>query len=238
MPALRILAIEDDPIFAESLKALISDIGFILIDVVDNVDEFKRLVRATVPDVLLLDIDLGESISGIDLAEEVMTFHKCPFIFITSHKDVETVRQALEVVPASYVTKPLDAASLLAAIELAKSKKSEQNNVANPTEKALYLKAGDVLKKIKEQEIQFVEIKGRVCHIQTGEGSHELSIRLKDLLSQLSSNFLQVHRSYVINLEQIDEVGSQLQHVQISNQQIPVGRNYKDELLVKINRIG
>src|SRR5690606_25629790 len=121
MPEIRILAIEDDPIYAEALRLVIDELGYILIEVTSEPQEFLRLTRATIPDLLLIDIDLGAAIDGIDLAKQISAGNAVPVIFLTSYKDKETILRATGAKPSAYITKPYEAGSLQAAIEIAVS---------------------------------------------------------------------------------------------------------------------
>lgn len=238
---IRILAIDDDPIFAESIREMVEEIGHLLIEVVSEITEFKRLVKATDPELLLIDIDLGQEISGIELANELSTDISCPFIFITSHTDLETTQKAIELLPAAYITKPINSAALLSAISLAESKHVSKSRPGNAT--GLFIKAGGALKKFKAEDIYYVEVMDKSCFLHTSQGEIEVTIRLKDLKKQLPKGFIQIHRSYIVNLEAIQELDSQVATVTVntiveSMRQLPVGRSYRDELLRNMNRIG
>jgi len=234
---IRILAIDDDPVFAESIRQVVEELDYVLIDIVSEVTEFKRLVKATVPELLLIDIDLGQEINGIQLAEELLDEVNTPIIFITSHLDLDTTRKAIELFPAAYITKPINGASLLSAISLAK----EPRNIVQEktTDKAgVFLKVGNMLKKFQEDEIAFVEVVDRSCFVHASDGKYELNIRLKDLLKQLPDSFIQIHRSFIVNWNLITEVDSQVTSVGVEGSKLPVGRSYKGQLLSIMNRLG
>lgn len=240
---MRILAIDDDPIFAESIRETIDFIGHTLIEVVSDIATFKRLIKATDPELLIIDIDLGQEMNGIDLATSLLDEIRCPFIFITSHQDLETTEKAIELLPAAYITKPVNNASLLSAIALAESKDLLVRNTQKT--KGLFIKVGTLLKKFDAEDISYVEVMDKSCFLHTLEGKIEVNIRLKELKKQLPDDFLQIHRSYVVNLNAISEVDSQVTKIGMSpaghNQecdQLPVGRSYRNDLLRNMNRIG
>src|SRR5687767_9934905 len=120
MSTIRILAIEDEPLQAEALRVIVEDLGYLLIEVTPSVSEFQRLVIATVPDILLIDIDLGAEIDGIQLAEKVKAMTNIPTIFLTASKDKETIlRAAHDSKSSAYITKPYESTAIQAAIEIA-----------------------------------------------------------------------------------------------------------------------
>ena len=67
MSKIRILATEDDPIHEEKLRMVIDVLNYELIDVIADPHKIIPIIRATNPDVLLMDIELGSDISGIEL---------------------------------------------------------------------------------------------------------------------------------------------------------------------------
>ncbi|MDB6139723.1 MAG: Fis family transcriptional regulator [Verrucomicrobiaceae bacterium] len=67
-----------------------------------------QLIRETLPDVVLVDLQLGD-MSGIDLLRLVKA-EGCTsrFVFITGHADIRTAVDAMKHGASEYLTKPLD----------------------------------------------------------------------------------------------------------------------------------
>ena len=64
---IKILAVEDDPIYAESLSLIVRELGYELVGIVDNAVAALQLVDETLPDLILMDIEINDKISGIEL---------------------------------------------------------------------------------------------------------------------------------------------------------------------------
>ena len=63
--------------------------------------------------------------------------------------------------------------------------------------------------------------------------------RLKNIHSLLPQNiFLQVHRSYVINIDAISSFNTDMNELYIEDEKIKVGRSYKQKLISDIHTIG
>ncbi len=244
MSVIRILAIEDDPIYAESIKLVVQELGYVLIDVVQSISEFKRLVKATIPDILLVDIDLGAEIDGIELANQISEESNAPVIFLTAYKDTETIIRAKDARPSAYLTKPYEAVLLQAAIEIAVSGgKTAQNPSEGFTmsmqKESLFVKSGGSLKKVSIAEILFIEVKEKFCQLHGLSTYLEINIRLKDLIEKLPANqFIQTHRSFVVNKNHIDEVDAGFSKLQIKATTIPIGKNYKETVSAALDRVG
>ncbi len=76
------------------------------------------LARAASPDVLLMAVGLSD-MDGIDAARDVMRTQPLPIVLVTSHFDSKTVERAKTAGIRGYLVKPLRAAELTPAIELA-----------------------------------------------------------------------------------------------------------------------
>ena len=63
--------------------------------------------------------------------------------------------------------------------------------------------------------------------------------RLKNIADQLPGHlFLQVHRSYIINLEAIDDIQLTQGKLSIGGKNIGIGKTYKQSLLSRISTLG
>jgi DNA-binding LytR/AlgR family response regulator len=239
MSAIRILAIEDEPIHSAGLKLAIQELGYVLIEVTDDIHEFQRLAKAAMPDILLIDIDLGAEIDGIELAEKIRTTSDAPVIFVTAFKDKQTILRAKDTGPSAYITKPYDASSLQAAIEIAAAIKTPGSRGVVPIPRNLFVKQDGRLRKLVAEEILFVEVIEKSCFLHTKNENVEVRMRLKELLDQLpAGHFIQIHRSYLVALNHIAEVSTGFEQITVGDQQLPVGKNYKDELTKFLKKLG
>ena len=175
MTNLRILAIEDDFVHADAIRSHVEALGYILIDVVKDTAEFKRLVTATKPDLLLLDIHLNQQVDGIELTREISKETDIPFVFITSLTDKEVVSRAVDTLPAAYITKPINQASLQAAIELARASQTQQQPVqVDNTVKSFFLNTGEKLIRLELTGVLFAEADNKSLKIYTEDEQNKL----------------------------------------------------------------
>ena len=242
MSNIRILATEDDALHEEMLRITIDNLGYELIDVIYNPSDLFLKIHATKPDLLLMDIDLGEDISGIDLVKEVNERFDLPVIYVTSFADSDTFQEAKKTHPSAYVVKPYEEVELQRAIELAITNKYEyKGNLARRGNNAvvhnnIYIKEDKSLVKLEFNSIQLIEAYDKYCFLYTAEKKHMIRSRLKDILEQLpDSLFCQVHRSYIINIEAIDEIGLNRSNIRVDHKQISVSKSYKQNLFSRLN---
>lgn len=239
VPTIKILAVEDDAIYAESLQLIIGDLGYELVGIVDNALAALQLIDEIGPDLILMDIDINDSINGIELAARINSNRRLPIIFVTAYKDRETIQQAKLTFPKAYIVKPYDPASLQSAIELAIFNAPVQNAAVLQPEAmgdTFYIKDNNRLVKIRLRDILVVEVDEKYCFIITAHKRHVINMRLKDLLEKLPrEDFIQVHRSYVVRKSAIEEVNIGEQTLRVTDKTIPIGKTYKEDLLATIN---
>jgi DNA-binding NarL/FixJ family response regulator len=112
-----ILVVDDDPKVATMLRAALVAAGHLVPRIVGCSEDLEPALRAVEPDLVLMDVDLGEGVSGIDAAARVPP--EVPVLFVSAHADSETLALARERRPAGFVVKPFDAIQLRAAVEMA-----------------------------------------------------------------------------------------------------------------------
>ena len=125
--SIKILLLEDDLLFAETLTDLLEDENF---DVVHtpNGQEALDIIYENKFDLYLLDINVP-LINGITLLSELRDANdNTPAIFLTSHKDKEMLKEGFVSGADDYITKPFDNDELLFRINaLVRRNKPKQN---------------------------------------------------------------------------------------------------------------
>ena len=183
---------------------------------------------------MLVDINLGKGREGIALGVVLREKFKLPFIFCTSYADTATVTEAKQVHPDGYLLKPFTKDDLYVAIEVAC-----YSNFVNRGEPqadiilrdSLFVKEGKMFTKVPFEEILYVEQDRNYVEIHTVQRRvHPVRSSLKDFMKNLPVNkFLQVHRSFVVNVACITAVNSDV--IKVKEKEIPVSKTFRDELL-------
>lgn len=119
MSQANILIVEDDPTIAIDIKLNLKRAGYIVVDTVDRAEEVIPIISTKAVDVVLLDIHLAGSMTGIELAAELHQRWRIPFIFLSSYADEDTLQRAAHTFPASYLVKPFKEIDLVPAIKMA-----------------------------------------------------------------------------------------------------------------------
>ena len=115
----RVLVAEDDAIGAEFIKAILDSIGYQIAGVAATADEAVALAESEKPDVVLMDIYLRGTETGIDAARRLHLFSDVPVIYLTAFANDSLVAEACASEPYAYLVKPARERELHAAIETA-----------------------------------------------------------------------------------------------------------------------
>lgn len=244
MEGTRVLIVEDEVIVAQSIVSMVEKMGFESIGTAMRATKALEMARLHKPDIALLDIKLKGEETGIWLAERLKSELNIPFIYLTSHGDKRTVEEATSTTPYGYVLKPVDETSLFVTIKTAMSRfeaeqieHSEQPKMMEPevVKESIFVKDEYQYVKISLSDITYIKSDGNYIEIHDGQ-KRVLKETLKNILSKLDdSRFIQVHRSYVINIEKIDKIGSAM--VFLGGVEIPLSKNKKDDLLKLFNTL-
>ena len=118
----RIIIVEDEALIAAEMKMFLHDLGYQVVGHAMNGDRALDLFAIEKCDIILLDINIKGSLSGIDLARIVREKYNVPFIYITSFSDKMTLEEVKDTDPYGYVIKPFNENDLRVNIELALNK--------------------------------------------------------------------------------------------------------------------
>jgi len=115
-----LLLVEDEAIIATTEAELLLKEGYTVIIAYTGESALEILRVGTVKiDLILMDIDLGNGMDGIDTAREMMKFQDIPVVFLSSHSEKTIMKKAKSVNSYGYVVKYLIEDELLNTIEKA-----------------------------------------------------------------------------------------------------------------------
>ncbi len=112
--ATSVLIIEDEPVIAADIAALVQDLGHDVSAIAATRDEAVDAVRYHSPGLVLADIQLADGSSGIDAVNDILKGMRVPVIFITAFPERLLTGDRPE--PAFLITKPFQPENVKAAI--------------------------------------------------------------------------------------------------------------------------
>lgn len=119
MTSSTILIVEDERIVALDLQLTLSNLGYDVVGVASSSDEAFALLSLTQPNLVMMDIHLGDKMDGIEIAQIVRQKYDIPVVYLTAYADDTTLRRAQETEPDGYLVKPFQHKDLRATVEMA-----------------------------------------------------------------------------------------------------------------------
>jgi PAS domain S-box-containing protein len=115
----RIFVVEDEAVVALELKDQLRALGYEVCGHAARGESALRQIPEARPDLVLMDINLGEGISGLDVVEQLHAVIDVPVIFLTAYSDAALTDRAGRGKSFAYLVKPFNPLVLGANIELA-----------------------------------------------------------------------------------------------------------------------
>jgi DNA-binding response OmpR family regulator len=113
----KILVVDDDPDVRMATRDFLSSKGYEVV-VAEGGREALRLLDASPPDVVLLDVAMPD-LDGMETLKRIVATHPTmPVIMVTANADIEITSKVLQLGAADYVPKPFDLDYLDQAISI------------------------------------------------------------------------------------------------------------------------
>ena len=122
MKEAKILVVEDEALVALHLEQRLQMLGHSVVGTAFSGTDALEQTAAHLPDLVLMDINLGRGISGIEAAQQINRILDIPVVFVTAHSDDAILQKASAAGPYGYVLKPFEDSALRVTIEIALSK--------------------------------------------------------------------------------------------------------------------
>jgi DNA-directed RNA polymerase specialized sigma24 family protein len=110
----RVMIIEDEPIIAMDVEAIVTEMGHRVVGVADTRDRAVAMALTERPELVLADIQLADGSSGIDAVSDILAAYTAPVIFITAYPDRLLTGARPE--PAFLISKPFLTGAVQAAV--------------------------------------------------------------------------------------------------------------------------
>ena len=127
----KILIVDDEPLLRDLLNSLLVESGFAVSEA-EGAAALKKCFSQDAPDVVLLDLNLGDG-SGMDLLPEIKKFWlNTEVVMITGYADYETAVEATKRGAFHFIAKPFRSEEILVTIDRAlenRQQKEESNSL-------------------------------------------------------------------------------------------------------------
>ena len=124
----NILVVEDQRAVAGALRMRLRGLGYDVLAIAKDGIEAIEKARELRPDLILMDIKLGDGIDGIEAAQQIRAQLDIPVVYVSAYADRALLDRARATHPAGFINKPFTTKDLLTAINLALHRTEEQRH--------------------------------------------------------------------------------------------------------------
>lgn len=159
-------------------------------------------------DVLFLDVNFDNGgMNGIELALELRKLNKdFKLIFMTGHFEYAMI--SFKCKTFDYIMKPIDEKKIIAVLKRLITDSTD-------TELGLFKVNKDYT--VRTKDILFIERNKSKATIYTKDSTYETCSSLNNLAQELPSSFVRVHRSYIVNKDQISKISKEAKSIYFEN---------------------
>ena len=231
---LTTIIVDDEALARRGLKYRLTGIEDIeLAGEARNGREALEMIKALSPDLVFLDIQMP-GMDGFDVLRALDEDEMPTIVFVTAFDEYAV--QAFEANALDYLLKPIDFSRLAKAVGRLKSRLHEGAQLSSNEEDALFLKDSNTIHRIDLSKLQYIEAQGNYAAFIFSDAKPVMTLlTLQKLTSLLPSNFLRIHRSYIINLRKIRHIEGSRLHLQSIH--LPIGKSYRQILQDRIQVI-
>ena len=192
----------------------------------DNAKDTIEFINNNHTDVAILDVNLNSNMSGIDLAKQIRENNKNMYIiFSTGHLEYSLV--AYTVKTFDYLPKPIT----LERLEITINRLLEDIEASN--KKYIHIDKKTI---INPDEINYIKKDGMKLVFCTNSQNYETYNSFKKIKSLLPDNFIQCHKSYIANTDNIININSKNNIINFDNNlSCEIGPKYKNNLMEVFN---
>ena len=247
--AMRCIAIDDEPLALRQISGYIGKIPFLeLAATFRSAVAAKEWLQENEIDLIFVDINMPD-MTGVEFVQTLDS--KAMVIFTTAY--AEYAIEGFKLSAIDYLLKPFGLKDITRASEKALSLyellQLQKNAQLEPVEEetisdaendksVISVHADRKTHLVKLANIIYLESAGEYVRLHLTDGTKLVTLfRLKNMENTLqSSQFMRVHRSYIVNLAHI--TGYTKGRIFLSNEDyIPIGENYKEQITNYINSV-
>lgn len=221
---IRCLAIDDEPLALQQIAAYINKVPFLeLAGQCQSALEARQFLTEDRVDAIFCDINMPD-LNGMDFVKSLTA----PPLVVFTTAYSEYAIEGFKVNAVDYLLKPFGMQDFMRAANRLQERLSVPAATVE-TDDTLFLKTDYRIIKVNIPDIRYVEAMSEYLKVWLeGEAKPIITLlSMKKMEERLPANFMRIHRSYIINLDKIQEVNKN-RVIMDANTYLPIGDLYKE----------
>jgi len=223
---IRCLAIDDEPLALQQIVAYIRKVPFLeLAAQCQSALEARQFLENDTADAIFCDINMPD-LNGMDFVKSLAS----PPLIIFTTAYSEYAVEGFKVNAVDYLLKPFGLQDFQRAANRLKDRLEKPSvSDSSPSSNTIFLKTDYRIVKVSIPDIRYIEGMSEYLKVWL-EGEQKPIITLlsmKKMEERLPDYFMRIHRSYIVNLNKIQEVNKN-RIIMDAQTYLPIGDMYKE----------
>jgi DNA-binding LytR/AlgR family response regulator len=246
---IRVLAIDDEPLALQQLTTYIGKVPFLeLAGQCQSATEAREILNNEIVDAIFCDINMPD-LNGMDFVKSLAT----PPLVVFTTAYSEYAVEGFKINAVDYLLKPFGLDDFRRAANRLKERlettlpqgegasartvNSQFSTVNSDDDDSIFVKTDYKVIKIAISDIRYVEAMSEYLKIHLDSQPKPIItlLSMKKMEERLPDYFMRIHRSYIINLKQIQEVNKN-RVIMDADTYLPIGDNYRDAFNDYLNK--
>lgn len=243
---IRVLAIDDEPLALQQLTTYIGKVPFLeLAGQCQSATEAREILNNEIVDAIFCDINMPD-LNGMDFVKSLAT----PPLVVFTTAYSEYAVEGFKINAVDYLLKPFGLDDFRRAANRLKERIEAVPQTSAPTpatshpspipsddDDSIFVKTDYKVIKIAISDIRYVEAMSEYLKIHLDSQPKPIItlLSMKKMEERLPDYFMRIHRSYIINLKQIQEVNKN-RVIMDADTYLPIGDNYRDAFNDYLNK--
>ena len=230
---IRCLAIDDEPLALQQIAAYINKVPYLeLAAQCQSALEARQFLSDDRVDAIFCDINMPD-LNGMDFVKSLTA----PPLVVFTTAYSEYASEGFKVNAVDYLLKPFGMQEFMRAANRLQERLSIPASAPAETDDTLFLKTDYRIVKVNIPDIRYVEAMSEYLKVWIeGEAKPIITLlSMKKMEERLPDNFMRVHRSYIINLDKIQEVNKN-RVIMDADTYLPIGDLYKEAFQAYLNK--
>ena len=163
----HILIVEDERIIAEDMKTTLTGLGYTVSGIVSSGEKAIAFVRKNTIHLVLMDIRIKGSLTGIETADEIFSGYGIPVVFVTALTNRQIMQKMKSTSAYGLIVKPANNQAIQGTIELAMERHKTERELRAANSRLTYinqvLQAAAEVRQLTQNAVERHALISQIC---------------------------------------------------------------------------